>query len=183
MTDDAQTEQPAITAEITLEAAGISAAREVGTTDAGEQGNDEPAVSAATAILESSAAASGDAGIAAAESPNVVALDADAQPASDTTSSATTAQADDDTKDAPSLVSKLEVELAESQAKAAYLSNQLDDACKQIALMSNELAAAQDMSAHPIHAILSQIEAELSRPGVVLMSEIRNLLNKGRALL
>lgn len=35
---------------------------------------------------------------------------------------------------------------------------------------------------HPVHEVFAQIEAELARPTGILVKQIHNLLNRGRAL-
>lgn len=64
----------------------------------------------------------------------------------------------------------------------ADLQSQLDAANARIVDLESQLAAAKRGSDHPIHPILGAIEAEVSRPGVILVAEVRTLLNRARAL-
>jgi len=67
-------------------------------------------------------------------------------------------------------------------ASSADLSTQLAAAQSRIADLEQQLATARATSDHPIHSILSKIEAEVLRPEVLLVSEVRNLINRARAL-
>ncbi|WP_133254471.1 hypothetical protein [Paraburkholderia unamae] len=91
---------------------------------------------------------------------------------SDTSSSATTASQDAGTA-------------AGTQTDAdtaADLQSQLDTANAKIVDLEAQLTALKAGSDHPIHPILGQIEAELQRPGAVIVVEIKNLVNRARAL-
>jgi multidrug resistance efflux pump len=65
---------------------------------------------------------------------------------------------------------QLKADLDAAVAKNEQLQAKLDE---EVADRTND---------HPVHEVFAQIEAELARPTGILVKEIHNLLNRGRAL-
>lgn len=107
----------------------------------------------------------------AADDPNAGASPAASQSASGTASSALGASLGDDT------------EAAALRAEIASLQQQLTDEQAEVAKWQGLYNAATASNAgHPIHSILSSIEAEIDRPAAILKSHVKSLLNDARAL-